>query len=829
MLIEKPLINNANDLSPISSEQFEKERQETNKTDKTDIESNYDFLRGIFRDMKEDKKPVLVFFSGNPNTVPKHAWSGREWDPSAPDLPHTHNNYFALSTYSPNNMGEYRRKKEQFYACHAFMLDDIGTKIPMDRLTLPPSWLIETSKGNHQAGYILETPVTDPKFADRILKAIIGAGLCDAGADGATARMARLPFGINGKSAPIFQCKLKEWRPELRYSADELIHKLELDMSEKPKKTSGEKINRPEGHEDIFFDCPSENPVISALKSRELYKNPLDGIKHDITCPWVHEHTAQVDSGTVYYEPNDFYPIGGFKCQHGHCADRKIRDLLATLTIEPSAARMKATIRVIAGEIHRISDKAEEALTNQKRYFQRGGLIVTIANDPSTKDVSVRELSQPALLSALSSASIWERYDSRSDSWAIIDPPQKIVSVVYDATNYIHLPPLNGLSHQPYLRPDGTFANDAGYDKQSGMFGIFDTKKFHFPEKLTKKDAEVALGKIADLLCEFSFAKDSDRAAALSAILTASIRPSLPLAPMFHAKAPQIGAGKSFLCKLITAFASPKYGAPTSFPHDDEECRKLLLAELLRAPAVLEFDNLTSDIIPHKSLCTTLTSEYLTGRILGVSKTTTVGTRTLFLSSGNNVSPVADMARRCLTITLDPKCETPANKVYKNTSLIQDVLKEREKFVSYALTIIRAWIVAGRPKSECTPLAGYSEWSDLCRQPLLWLGLPDCTHSISEAMSDDPDRETLGRLLHSWKYCFGHTPKMVRDAVCKSNDNNELSDVLKDIAGDKQGINRRVLGRWIKRNSNRIVDGIRIVKATGTRSAEAWKIESVLE
>jgi len=57
---------------------------------------------------------------------------------------------------------------------------------------------------------------------------------------------------------------------------------------------------------------------------------------------------------------------------------------------------------------------------------------------------------------------------------------------------------------------------------------------------------------------------------------------------------------------------------------------------LLTAPAVVEFDNLTTDLIPHKSLCTILTSEFISGRILGQSKTAEVGTRTLFLSSGNN-------------------------------------------------------------------------------------------------------------------------------------------------------------------------------------------------
>lgn len=33
-----------------------------------------------------------------------------------------------------------------------------------------------------------------------------------------------------------------------------------------------------------------------------------------------------------------------------------------------------------------------------------------------------------------------------------------------------------------------------------------------------------------------------------------------------------------------------------------KECRKLLLAELLRAPAVIEFDNLTGDLVVHKRL-----------------------------------------------------------------------------------------------------------------------------------------------------------------------------------------------------------------------------------
>ena len=90
---------------------------------------------------------------------------------------------------------------------------------------------------------------------------------------------------------------------------------------------------------------------------------------------------------------------------------------------------------------------------------------------------------------------------------------------------------------------------------------------------------------------------------------------------MFHARAAQISSGKSYLCSIISAFATPKPISPTEFAKEDDEFKKALLAELLRAPAVVFYDNLTTDITPHKSLCAALTSELVSGRILGFSKT----------------------------------------------------------------------------------------------------------------------------------------------------------------------------------------------------------------
>ncbi len=98
-------------------------------------------------------------------------------------------------------------------------------------------------------------------------------------------------------------------------------------------------------------------------------------------------------------------------------------------------------------------------------------------------------------------------------------------------------------------------------------------------------------------------------------------------------------------------------------------------------------------------------------------------------------------------------------------------------------------------------------------------------------MLDDPDRETLARLLTAWFSVFGKTPAMVRNAVNQAlpfNDANaELLEVLHDIADERGEINRRKLGWWIKRHAGRIVDGRRFVRASGNRSAEAWQVEVV--
>jgi len=521
---------------------------------------------------------------------------------------------------------------------------------------------------------------------------------------------------------------------------------------------------------------------------------------------------------------------------HGHCADRRVSALHGFFEISRLDAKHKPLILVQAGELPRICDAAEQELAKTLRHYQRGGVIVTITTDPGTRETAVKVLSLPSLTRALAGLAVWQRYDKRSEEWVVCDPPEKHSRVLHDATVYPHLPVLNGIARQPYLRPDGSLMMDAGYDAATGMFGVFDARQFMVPAEPTRQQAEQSSTELFELLSEFAFKTEYDRAATLAAILTAVVRPSLSQAPMFHVKAPSIASGKSYLCELLTAFATPQKGTPHAFPTDDDECRKLLLAELLTAPAVGEFDNLTSDLIPHKSLCTALTSEFVYGRILGQSKTAEVGTRALFLSSGNNVDPVRDMTRRVLTITLDPACETPAARDFRKQP-VAEVRAHRGRFVSLALTIVRAWFAAGCSKTECKTIASYANWSDFCRQPLLWLGLPDPAACIFAAMNDDPDREVLGEFMQAWQVRFGQTPALVKDAINAAHIrgvgyerlNESLLEAITDIAGERDGsINRKRLGWWIKHHAGQVVNGLRFAQDSSSLNAAKWKVESVL-
>jgi hypothetical protein len=115
------------------------------------------------------------------------------------------------------------------------------------------------------------------------------------------------------------------------------------------------------------------------------------------------------------------------------------------------------------------------------------------------------------------------------------------------------------------------------------------------------------------------------------------------------------------------------------------------------------------------------------------------------------------------------------------------------------------------------------------RQPLLWLGQPDPVERVFEQLAHDPDRETLGRMVHAWYGEFLTTPKMVRDVVkiAVESDKIEIRELLLEVADVRGEISSKRLGKWLSRHQGRIVDGLRFERNSGTTSAERWQVKRV--
>ncbi len=236
-----------------------------------------------------------------------------------------------------------------------------------------------------------------------------------------------------------------------------------------------------------------------------------------------------------------------------------------------------------------------------------------------------------------------------------------------------------------------------------------------------------------------------------------------------------------------------------------------------------------TDWIPHGVINRMMTSAKITDRILGVSKTATVSTRTLVLGSGNNVGPIRDLLRRVLTIHIDARCANPAMLTYKKQPA-EMVRKNRGQYVAAVLTIILAWRAAGSPRVGAGEIVTYGgAWSDYCRYPLTWLGLPDPVTSLLEQIKTDPDAEALGHLMKAWMAEFGHAATTVRKAVerARRDADGDLMAAIREFPLEERGeINHGKFGWFLKKNANRIVAGYAFER-TAADGRVAWQVVAV--
>jgi hypothetical protein len=95
-----------------------------------------------------------------------------------------------------------------------------------------------------------------------------------------------------------------------------------------------------------------------------------------------------------------------------------------------------------------------------------------------------------------------------------------------------------------------------------------------------------------------------------------------------------------------------------------------------------------------------LTAETVRPRILGKSEAPKLPAKVMMLATGNNLTAKGDMTRRLLRCTIDPKMEYPERRDFENEP-VTDAKHDRLHYLAGALTILRAYIVADRPKNVC--------------------------------------------------------------------------------------------------------------------------------
>lgn len=509
----------------------------------------------------------------------------------------------------------------------------------------------------------------------------------------------------------------------------------------------------------------------------------------------------------------------------------------------------RPTIRVVAGELPDAVDQAEKALlAADLGIYTRGSFIVrtaivriAVADNRHVVAQRIVEVGDHAMVEALTLAAGWEKYDGRAEDWVTINAPMNVVKAYRERVGRWRLPVLAGIVNAPTLRPDGTVLAQPGYDAATGL--VLDTGGASFPDippAPTIGAARLALDQLKDLLRDFPFVAPADRAVALSALLTACCRRALPTAPLHGFTAPTAGSGKSMLVDLCSILATGREAGVIAQGKTEEETEKRLGALLLAGDPVVAIDNCEAPL-GGEFLCQVMTQPVVRARILGRSEAPELPSNAFISATGNNLVLAGDMTRRGLLCSLDPKCERPELRRFdRNPTAMAKA--DRGKYVVAALTVLRAYWIAGRPQQR-DPLGSFEEWSRTVRDALVWLGEADPVETMEKARALDPRLEAVKAVFTQWREVIGTDQRVtVREVIDRATEmrtpvvpayaptpkpefaHPDFREALLHVAGDGGAINGKRLGKWLLAQQGRIVEGCRVEQAGLYAGLMTWKL-----
>ncbi|MCS3902791.1 hypothetical protein J2T55_000795 [Methylohalomonas lacus] len=514
------------------------------------------------------------------------------------------------------------------------------------------------------------------------------------------------------------------------------------------------------------------------------------------------------------YEQAKHEALRGEAIQIGSDVARMMDQVLECLEASPAANVYQAN-----GQLVRIAEQRE--LRRQSAAIKRQQITKVVS--PHSRD---------SLPEALARAGVhFEKWNAKEKEYKPTMPPRELISALLAAQSYPKVPPLQGIVGAPVMRSDGSIFATPGYDPNTALYFFDDDEiAWELPNKPELVDARAAVWRIIDIFETLPFSTDGDRSVFLAALMTPFIRHLVVSAPLFAVSASTSGTGKSMICDIPSLIFTGQRAAMMPPPATHEEADKLLFSALLAKDSIVVLDNVDHPL-ESNSLCTYLTSGSLKQRVLGSNTEVHAKADLIMFANGNNLALVGDLNNRALSCELSVDTERPEMRSF-DFDLRERVLNNRANLVRDILTIYKAWHLSGCPTPNGLSVFGrFEHWSRLVREPLGWVGLNDPLETRTRLMIGDPETEKLEAMLTSWHNVYGSerisVAQILRelDTDMVSPEMQNLGDALQDIAGDKVGLNRHRLGKFLARNQGRIINGYRILKKGVSGKVSQWSVE----
>ena len=422
-------------------------------------------------------------------------------------------------------------------------------------------------------------------------------------------------------------------------------------------------------------------------------------------------------------------------------------------------------IRIRGGDRQDITDRLQKGLLKAKcPVYVRGGWLVeplwrwekTAEENRNTLVTKFLPLNEARLAYMVSKhVTDFQKWNVKSKRWAFTNPPKDSIEQLLELGHW-SFETVKGISNSPIMRSDGSLFDGPGYDPRTQLWykPPADLDIPTIPKRPSRKQAQDALGLLRELLAGFPFTKDDEGRAisesvAIAGLMTPVLRGAFDHTPGFLFLAPESGTGKTYLVAVIATIATGRVPMAIAGCENKEEMEKRLSAAAFGAMPILHLNNLSFNL--ESDLLNQMITEGEVGiRAFGQNKEiTTCDCRgTTVFANGNNIAIVGDLVRRTLTAHLDAQMEVPEERTW-DFDPVEKVKADRGKYLAAIFTIARAYMEAGCPEREAKALSGFTGWSKMVRQPLIWLGLPDPVVSMKEARALDPKRQVAAAAVNS--------------------------------------------------------------------------------